>query len=58
MCGVAENGRTGDLNVTGSRSPLASSNIRCVMLVNTPNKLNLLLWLLRGDPGLEDFFLI
>ena len=45
MCGVAESVRLSDLNVTGSRPPLATRHVRCVLLVNCPNKLNLLSWL-------------
>ena len=43
---VAGKRRTSDLNVTGSRPPLAIRHIRCVLLVNSPNMLNLLSWLL------------
>ena len=48
MCGVAANQRTNDLNVTGLRPPLAPNiyAICAVVLVNSPNKLNLLPWLL------------
>ena len=35
-----------DLNVTGPRPPVATRLIRCVLLVNSPNKLNLLSLLL------------
>ena len=46
MWGVAANRRTSDLYVTGLRPPLTSRHIRYVLLVNNPNKLNLLSWLL------------
>ena len=46
MWGVAAKRRTSDLNVTGLRPPLTSRHIRYVLLVNNPNKLNLLSWLL------------
>ena len=46
MCGVAGRRRTSDLNVTGSRPPFATRHIRCVLLVNSLNKFNLLAWLL------------
>ena len=35
-----------DLNVTGSHQPHATRHIDCVLLVNSPKKLNLLSWLL------------
>ena len=35
-----------DLNVTGSHQPNATRHIDCVLLVNSPKKLNLLSWLL------------
>ena len=44
MCGVAAiSGGLCDLDVTGSRSP--QDIIRYVLLVNSPNKLELLWWL-------------
>ena len=46
MCGVAGKRWTRDLNVTVLRPPLATRHIRCVLLINSPNKLNLLSWLL------------
>ena len=46
MCGVTAKRGASDLNVSGSRPPLATRHIRCVLLVNSPNKLNLLSWLL------------
>ena len=46
MCGVEGKRRLCDLNVTSSSSALATRHIRCVLLVNSPNKLNLLSWLL------------
>ena len=46
MCGVTGKRRTSDLNVTGSRPPLATRYIRCVLLVNSPNKLNLFSWVM------------
>ena len=46
LCGVEGKRRTSDRNVTSSRLPLATRHIRCVLLVNSPNKLNLLSWLL------------
>ena len=49
MCGVAGKWRTSDLNVTGLRPQLATSHIRCVLLVSSPTKLNLLSWLLSFD---------
>ena len=45
-CGVVGKRRTSDRNVTSSRPPLATKHIRCVLLVNSPKKLNLLSWLL------------
>ena len=42
MCGAEGKRRSSDLNVTGSHLPLATRHIRCVLLVNSPNKLNLL----------------
>ena len=38
--------RTSDLNVTGSRPTVTTRHIRYVLLVNSPNNFNLLLWLL------------
>ena len=35
-----------DLNDMASRPPLATRHIHCVLLVNSPNKLNILSWLL------------
>ena len=46
MCGVEGKRRLCDLNVTNSSPALATRYIRCVLLVNSPNKLNLLSWLL------------
>ena len=46
MCSVAAKRRTSDLNVTGSRPPLTTRHMRYVLLVNSPNVLNLLSWLL------------
>ena len=46
MCGVAGKQQTSDLIVTGLRPPLATRQIRCVLLVSSPNKWNLLSWLL------------
>ena len=46
MCGVEGKRRLCDLNVMSSRPVLATRHIRCVLLVNSPNKLNLLSWLL------------
>ena len=46
MCGVEGKRRLCDLNVTSSRPALATRHIRSVLLVNSPNKLNLLSWLL------------
>ena len=46
MCSVARKRRISNLNVTGLCPPLATRHIRCVLLVNSPNKLNLLSWLL------------
>ena len=45
MCGVAGMRQTSILIVTGLRPPLATRHIRCGLLVNSPNKLNLLSWL-------------
>ena len=45
MCGVDGMRRVCDLNVTSSSPALATRHIRCVLLVNSPNKLNLLSWL-------------
>ena len=45
MCGVEGKRRLCDLNVTSSSPALATRHIRIVMLVNSPNKLNLLSWL-------------
>ena len=46
MCGVEGKRRLCDLNVTSSSPALATRHIRCVLLVNNPNQLNLLSWLL------------
>ena len=46
MCGVEGKRRLCDLNVTSSSPALATRHIPCVLLVNSPNKLNLLSWLL------------
>ena len=46
MCGVEGKRRLCDLNVTSSSPALATRHIRCVLLVNSSNKLNLLSWLL------------
>ena len=46
ICGVTGKRRTSDLNVTDARPPLVTIHIRCKLLVNSPNKFNLLLWLL------------
>ena len=48
MCGVEGKRRLCDLNVTSSSPALATRHIRCVLLVNSQNKLNLhvLSWLL------------
>ena len=46
MCGVEGKRRLYDLTVTSSSPALATRYIRCVLLVNSPNKLNLLSWLL------------
>ena len=46
MCGVEGKRRLCDLNVTSSSPALATRHIRCVLLVNSPIKLNLLSWLL------------
>ena len=46
MCGVEGKRRLCDLNVTSSSPALATRHIRCVLLVNSLNKLNLLSWLL------------
>ena len=46
MCGVEGKRRLCDLNVTSSSPVLATRHIRIVLLVNSPNKLNLLSWLL------------
>ena len=46
MCGVEGKRRLCDLNVTSSSPALATRHIRCVLLVNNPNKFNLLSWLL------------
>ena len=45
-CGVKGKRRLCDLNVTNPSPALATRHIRCVLLVNSPNKLNLLSWLL------------
>ena len=46
MCGVEGKRRLCDLNVTSLSPAFATRHIRCVLLVNSPNKLNLLSWLL------------
>ena len=46
MCGVEEKRRLCDLNVTSSNPALATRHIRSVLLVNSPNKLDLRSWLL------------
>ena len=46
MCGVEEKRRLCDLNATSSIPALATRDIRSVLLVNSPNKLDLLSWLL------------
>ena len=46
MCGVEAKRRLRDQNVASSSPALATRHIRCVLLVNSPNKLNLLSWLL------------
>ena len=46
MCGVEGKRRLCDLNVTSSSQALTTQHIRCVLLVNRRNKLNLLSWLL------------
>ena len=46
MCGVEGKRRLCDLNVTSSSPALATRHIRCVLLVNSPNKVNPLSWLL------------
>ena len=46
MCGVEGKRRFCDLNVTSSSPALATRHIRCALLVNSPNMLNLLSWLL------------
>ena len=46
MCGVEGMRRLCDLKVTSLSPSLATRHIRCVLLVNSPNKLNLLSWLL------------
>ena len=46
MCGVEGKRRLCDLNVTSSSPALTTRHIRCVLLVKSPNKLNLLSWLL------------
>ena len=46
LCGVEGKRRLCDLNVTSSSPALATRHIRIVLLVNSPNKLNLLSWLL------------
>ena len=58
MCGVEGKRRTSDLNVTGSRPPLAIRHIRWVLLVNSSSKLKLLSWLLTNiSLALGDSFL-
>ena len=46
ICGVEGKRRLCDLNVTSSSLALATRHIRSVLLVNSPNKLNLLSCLL------------
>ena len=46
MCGVEGKRRLCDLIVTSSSPALATRHIRFVLLVSSPNKLNLLSWLL------------
>ena len=46
ICGVEVKRRLCDLNVKSSSPALVTRHIRCVLLVNSPNKLNLLSWLL------------
>ena len=46
MSGVEGKRQLWDLNVTSSSPALATRHIRTVLLVNSPNKLNLLSWLL------------
>ena len=46
MCGVEGKRRLCDLNVTSSSPALGTRHIHGVLLVNSPNKLNLLSWLL------------
>ena len=46
MCGVKGQRWLCDLNLTSSSLALATRHIRIVLLVNSPNKLNLLSWLL------------
>ena len=43
MRGVEGKCRLCDLNVTSSSPALATRHIRCVLLINSPNKLNLLM---------------
>ena len=38
--------RTSDLNITGLHPPAATKHIRYVLLINSRNNWNLLLWLL------------
>ena len=46
MCGVEGKRQLCDLNVTSLSPALATRHIRSVLLVNSPNMLNLLSWLL------------
>ena len=46
MCNVAEKRQTSYLNANGLRPPLTTRHTRCVLLVNSPNNLNLLSWLI------------
>ena len=46
MCSVPKKRRTSNLNVIGSRPPLVTRCIRCVLLFNRTNNLNRLSWLL------------
>ena len=45
MCGVEGKRELCDLNVTSLSPALATRHIRSLLLVNSPNKLNLLSWL-------------
>ena len=44
ICGVEGKRRLCDLNVTSSSPALTTRHIHCVLLVNSPNKVNLLSW--------------